>query len=311
MSNRVAPSLAAALVLLLAGAVYAEDERIPGSKLALRSGGGGEHLVLVASEGVIAPLPGGDEDPTLVGAVLEIGNPRTGEWARFETAASDWSINAVGTVFRFKNSRTKGPGSEVRALVIKHRRRLRISTRALGITLDEQAQRALSVVLSSGTRRYCLLFGGTIGKDKPGRFVARNAPAPSACPAVAVGTSTTTTTTAGVESTSTTKAPTIPTTTSSRPPPTTTSTTLTPTTTSTTEPPEGSTTTSLEPPSTTSTSAPPPTTSSTSSSSTVSTTSTTTSTAKPCGFRGNSCKGSCPAGQRCGGFLVCSCRDVD
>src|SRR5262245_18716849 len=167
MSNPVA-RLAAVLLLCLLGVVHEEDERIAGSKLMLHEGDGGEHLVVVAREGIVAPLPGGEEDPTIVGAVLEIGNPRTGEWARFETPASDWSINALGTVFRFKNSHVKGPGSEVRALVIKHLRRLKISTRALGITLDEQAQHALSVVLATGTRRYCLLFGGTIGKDKPG-----------------------------------------------------------------------------------------------------------------------------------------------
>jgi len=324
MPNRIARRLAAALVLCLLGVARAEDDRIAGSKLVLRQGDGVEHLVLVAREGVVAPLPGGDEDPTIVGAVLEIGNPRTGEWARFQTAASDWSINAVGTVFRFRNSHAKGPGSEVRALVIKHRRRLKISTRALGITLDEEAQRALSVVLTSGTRRYCLLFGGTIGKDKPGRFVARNAPAPIACPSHAVETSTTTTTTTEAASTSTTKAPTIPTTTSSRPPTSTTSSTVrqpttTSTSSSTTEPPQGTTSTSLAPPPTTSTSAPPPTTSSTSSSSTsssstVSTTSSTTSTAKPCGFRGNSCKGSCPVGQVCRGTLLapldCGCHEA-
>ena len=318
MTNR----LAAALLLCLLGIAHGEDERIAGSRLVLKQGDGGEHLVLVAREGIVAPLPGGEEDPTIVGAVLEISNPRTGEWARFETAAQDWSINAVGTVFRFRNSHTKGPGSEVRALVIKHRRRLKISTRALGISLDEETQRAVSVVLATGTRRYCLLFGGTIGKDKPGRFVARNAPAPSACPALVVGSSTTSTTSGTQPSTSTTKAPTIPTTTSSTRPPTTTSssapppTTSTSTSSSTTQPQQGSTTTSLAPPPTTSTSEPPPTTSSTSSStssssSTVPTSSTTTSTAKPCSFRGNACKGSCSLGLRCVtldfGLRTCAC----
>ena len=324
MRIRFAQVLAAIAMLSVLASARAEDERLAGSKLVLRKGPLGEHLVVVAHEGVVAPLPGGSEDPTRVGAVLDISNPRTGEHARFETAPRDWTVNALGTIFRFHNHLEKGPGSEVRALVIKHRRRLKISTRALGITLDEEAQRALSVVLTSGTRRYCLLFGGTIGKDKPGRFVARNAPAPIACPSHAVETSTTTTTTTEAASTSTTKAPTIPTTTSSRPPTSTTSSTVrqpttTSTSSSTTEPPEGTTSTSLAPPPTTSTSAPPPTTSSTSSSSTsssstVSTTSSTTSTAKPCGFRGNSCKGSCPVGQVCRGTLLapldCGCHEA-
>jgi hypothetical protein len=378
----VASSSRLVVLLLLAvlGVARAEDERLAGSKLVLRENTKAEHLVLVAREGVLAPLPGGTEDPTRVGAVLEISNPRTGERARFETVAADWTVNAVGTVFRFRNHLEKGAGSEVRGIVIRHQRRLKISTRALGITLDEETQRALSVVLTTGTRRYCLLFGGKIGKDKPGRFAARNAPAPIACPAPVAATSTTTTTTrpAGSRptstsvtsstnvtnstsatsstwatsvpatlpvgttttsttrvggSTSTTNKVVVPTTTTSRPPTTTTTrqpttttrpsttttrqpttstrqpTTTTSTSSSTTKPPPPPTTTSTAPPppTTSSTSPPPPTTST--STTRVTTTSTTSTTDRPCGLRGNlQCRGACPAGLKCGGFLVCSCR---
>ena len=337
MRIRFAQVLAAIAMLSVLASARAEDERLAGSKLVLRKGPLAEHLIVVAHEGVVAPLPGGSEDPTRVGAVLDIGNPRTGEYARFEMGARDWTVNALGTVFRFHNHLEKGPGSEVRALVIKHQRQLKISTRALGITLDEEAQQALSVVLTTGTRRYCLLFGGKIGKDKPGRFVARNAPAPTACPAPIVVTSTTTTSrppgthvtstsvtsstnvtasTGATTSTSTSTPPTLPlgTTTSTAhassststthvTTPTTTTATATPTTSS-TEPPPTTTSTSPPPPTTSST-APPPTTSSTV---VTPSTTTTTSTERVCSAHGNSCTGTCPVGLQCrvGGDL-CAC----
>jgi len=324
---RFAQVLAAIAMLSVLASARAEDERLAGSKLVLRKGPLGEHLVVVAHEGVVAPLPGGSEDPTRVGAVLDISNPRTGEHARFETAPRDWTVNALGTIFRFHNHLEKGPGSEVRALVIKHERRLKISTRALGITLDEEAQQALSVVLTTGTRRYCLLFGGKIGKDKPGRFVARNAPAPTACPAPIVVTSTTTTSrppgtrvtstsvtsstnvtasTGATTSTSTSTPPTLPlgTTTSTAQASSSTSTThvTTPTSTTATVRPTTSTSTSTSssttqpPPTTSSTQPPPPTTSSTV---VTASTTTTTSTERVCSAHGNSCKGTCPLGLQC------------
>jgi hypothetical protein len=330
-------SLAVVLLLTLLGPARAADERLAGSKLVLRKSSVAERLVLVAREGVTAPLPGSTEDPALVGGDVEISNPKSGEHAGFATSAQDWTVNALGTVFRFQNHLETGPGSEVRTIVIKHKRQLKISTRAFGITLDEQAQRALSVVVRTGTRRYCLLFGGRIGKDKPGRFVAHKAPAPTACPGPIVVATTTTTSrppgtrptstsvtssthvtntsatssTSTSSSTSTTHAPGSSTTTTVRPTTTTvrpTTTTLRPTTTTV----RATTTSSTQPPATTSsTTQPPPTTSSSTSSTSstsVVTTSTTTTTQKPCSFRGNSCKGACPAGLRCATIAnLCAC----
>jgi hypothetical protein len=348
------PPTAVLLSLVALASARAADVRLPGSKLLLRKGPTAERLVLVARQDIVAPLPGSTEDPTLVGGELEIANPATGERARFTMSARDWAMNALGTIFHFQNHLASGPGSEVRTIAVKNRGRLKISTRALGITLDEEAQQALSVVMRTGTRRYCFLFGGRIGKDRPGRFVAHKAPAPEACPRPVSGPSTTTTSrppgtrptsTSVTTSTSTTSTAPRPTTTSTAPPGATTSTTTVPTsTTSTSRPPHPSTsstssttatvqpTTSTStstsssttqppptssstqpPPPTTSTTQPPPTTTSTSppttsSTTSVPTTSTTTTTARPCGFRGNSCKGTCPFGLTCEVVLgLCAC----
>ena len=275
--------LAVVLLLAVIGRARGADVHLPGNKLVVRQGPDAERLVLVARDDVLAPLPGGSEDPTLVGGEVEISNPNTGERARFTTSARDWAINSTATVFRFQNHLQTGPGSEVRTIVIKNRKQLKISARALGITLDEDVQGALSVVVRTGTRRYCFLFGGKIGKDKPGRFVAHKAPAPATCPAL----------TTGATSTTTTRPRPRPTTTSNPPPPTT-STTLGTTSTSTSS--SSSTTKPTVPTSTTSTTR-------------VPTTSTTTTTQASCGFRNNSCNGRCPAGRRCGQlfgrFCVC------
>jgi hypothetical protein len=288
-------SLVVMLALAVLASARAADFRLAGSKLLLRKNPASERLVLVAREGVIAPLPGSTEDPLLVGGELVISNPNTGERARFPTSARDWTVNALGTVFRFDNHLESGPGSEVRTIQIKNRGRLKIGARALGITLDEEAQQALSVVVRTGTRRYCFLFGGRIGKDRPGRFVAHKAPAPDACPPVLAGPSTTTTTRPpGPRPTTTSTRPSTPTTsstTSTVQPPTSTSTS----TTSSTTKPTLATTTSTRPPTTSTTRIP--------------TTTTTTTTEPSCSFRGNSCKGKCPAGRRCeslfGRFCAC------
>jgi hypothetical protein len=218
----------AALVALLACATSAagvEDELLAGTTLALRQGRKGERLLIVATASVPAPIPGGTDDPRLTGARVDIGNPITQEWARLDAPAAGWSVNAVGTLFRFRNGAPKVRRDEPLTVVIRHRKRIKIVGRALGITLDEPAQQRLAVILTSGSRRYCLVFGGTLRRDEPGHFVAHAAPAPEGCLAAELPAETTSTTT----STTTTVLPGASTTTSTTTkalPPTTTSTTL-------------------------------------------------------------------------------------
>jgi hypothetical protein len=167
---------------VLAGAV--EDELLPGTTLALRQvPKKSEHLVVVVRASLPAPLPGGTDDPRLTGARVEIGNPATGEWARLDAPPAGWSVNRVGTLFRFRNASPKDRRDQPVAIVIRHGKRLKIVGRAIGISLDETTQQRLAVVVTSGTRRYCLVFGGKIRRDEPGRFVARAAPVPASCPA--------------------------------------------------------------------------------------------------------------------------------
>src|SRR5262245_21987120 len=188
----------AALIALLACASPAarlEDELLPGTTLALRQGRKGERLLIVARAPIPAPIPGGTDDPRLTGARVDIGNPITREWARLDAPATGWSVNNVGTLFRFRNASPKERRDEPLTVVIRHGKRIKIVGRALGITLDEPVQQRLAVALTSGSRRYCLLFGGTLRRDEPGHFVAHGAPVPDGCLAAELPTQTTSTTT--------------------------------------------------------------------------------------------------------------------
>lgn len=204
---------------MLVGPAGGIEDTLSARTLALREGRQKARLVLVADTSIVAPLPGTGEDPTLLGALLDVGNPRTGESARLTAPASGWSVNVLGTVFRFRAAARGAPG--IRSIVIRHGRRLKLKATAVGITLDEPAQGVVAVVLTTGTRRYCMLFGGDVRRDEPGKFAAWNAPAPSACPGPA-DTVTTTTTSSTVAppqapTTSTTRRISLPATTSTAP----------------------------------------------------------------------------------------------
>lgn len=222
------PLRVAALVALLACASPAaalDDELLPGTTLALRQGRKGQRLLIVARASVPAPIPGGTDDPRRTGARVEIGNPITREWARLDAPAAGWSLNELGTLFRFRNASPKERLYEPLRAVIRHGKRIKIVGRALGITLDEPAQQRLAVILTTGTRRYCLVFGGTLRRDEPGHFVAHAAPVPDGCltaelPAQTTSTTITTTTVPGLPGSSSTS------TSTKALPPTTTSTTL-------------------------------------------------------------------------------------
>src|SRR3989475_820806 len=173
---------AVALLMLGTGSARATDRLIPGRKLSLSARAGRQRLAFAAKSPVIVvPTPQGSDDPTSVGATLRIVNPASGESASFDLPASHWSRNASGTLYKFKNSAAPAPPSEVKIALLRTGR-LKVSARASGITLNELSQGSIGVVLSAGSVRYCALFGGQILRNGPGRFSAKNAPAPSSCP---------------------------------------------------------------------------------------------------------------------------------
>src|SRR5262249_50999420 len=159
--------------------VRAADQLISGTRLNLRASIQRETLAFRSRGPFTLPTPGSGDDPRN-GATLEIFNPNTSESFTFDLPGAHWSLNASGTAYRYLDSILVEPG-KIRVAVLG--RVLRVSGRKTGITLDEAAQGALAVVLTTGTIRYCALFDdGSIRRDEQGPSSARAAPPPSPGP---------------------------------------------------------------------------------------------------------------------------------
>ena len=162
--------------IVLAVPAHAAVQMLPGKRIVARAGAA-QRFVFVTTTAVSAPVRGGPDDPLVAGAVLQIINPGTQEFANFPLPAANWSASGAGTTYRYRD----GVGA-VRSIVLRNGRRLRIQARSVGITLNEPSQGSLGLNLVSGGQQYCALFGGSVLRDEPGRFVARGAPAPAMCP---------------------------------------------------------------------------------------------------------------------------------
>lgn len=206
MSRVLARPASTVIAVLLAWASAAAAEYpLAGKRLVLRQTATQERLKLVIRDAVAVPVVGGPDDPRQIGATLEILNPGSGEVATLTIPAAGWSVTASGRVLSFRvevpcrGRRCTGAigdpiDSEVRSVRILEGKRIKVRAGATGLTLNEPAQGRLTTVLTIGTFRYCAEFGGTILSDESGRFSARDATAPTACPP-APGSSTTSTST--------------------------------------------------------------------------------------------------------------------
>ena len=187
--------LAAALLTatMAPWASIADDYPVTGKRLVMMQTPSGTQILVFISRDVIrAPLPGGADDPTLNGASLQVTSGSS-ESAVLDLPAGYWLVNRSGTTFRYRNVQAPAGPSVVKIARIKNGSLLKVTAKGTGITLNEPSQGSMDLVLTSGTRRYCARFGGTILRDEPSRFIAKSAP-PGVCPGPPP-TSTTTSTT--------------------------------------------------------------------------------------------------------------------
>ena len=162
-------------------------------------------IVFVSRTTVPGPTLTGSDDPTFFGATLTVMS-MGGEAASIDLPASGWTASAGG-VFRFRNSLAPSGISPVKTATIIPGRMLKIFSRTPGISMDEPSQGSITLVLDSGTLRYCATFGGVVTRDTLGKFNAKDAPAPVACPPRPT-TTTTSTTSTSTSSSSTSPVPT-------------------------------------------------------------------------------------------------------
>jgi outer membrane protein assembly factor BamB len=170
-------------------AVFGFADRLRGTKLFVKDPGDPSvrKLRLVSKDhGLALPEPDDPRAPTLAGATLEITNPNTNESTAIALPAAGWTVRPPvaigGTLYKYiDKALVNGP---CKVVVLKGNRALKAKCDGaqLAFTLDEQTQGALDIrfVLNGGFAR-CLSFGGTIVRDEPGQFIAKNAGAPATC----------------------------------------------------------------------------------------------------------------------------------
>jgi hypothetical protein len=144
-------------------------------------------LTLEARDAAIAiPATGSTGDPTLVGAVVDLLNPLSGERQTIALPASGWQSSRDG--YRYRD-RLAAFGPCARAFLRTGRWKAKCRGAGITFTLDEPVQDTLVSALALGNDRvYCTRFGGVVDTDagltasRSGRFTARDAPAPDTCP---------------------------------------------------------------------------------------------------------------------------------
>lgn len=143
-------------------------------------------IELVAKTPLVeTPAPGSD-DPTQIGGALRIANPKSGgDDALLALPAAGWQ--GLGRPAGSKGWQYKDPRRALGActsVVAKPGKSVTATCKgaAIPFTLDEPSQGSIAVSLTLGDDQpQCMHFGGTVRKDRPGIFKARNAPALS-CP---------------------------------------------------------------------------------------------------------------------------------
>jgi len=175
----------------------AADQPISAAKLVMKRGSNGkEKLAFVSKDpAFLFPAIGGADDPadgTPGGATVELFSANEGPATLVMPAGAGkpgWSVRAAGrSSFKYANPLSPTGDSPVRAALLKEGKVLKVTSRTVGGLPLATAQGAVGVRITTGSLRSCALFdAATIGKDEPGKFVARNAAAPADCSTATLG----------------------------------------------------------------------------------------------------------------------------
>ena len=149
-----------------------------------------KRVVAVARDGAVSLGSGNGsaDDPVLNGGSLRIltsdgcGGPCDDTYA---LPSGGWRY--IGGAGENKGYRFRDPTGPIRLVVVRTGRQVRVVGRAAAMPLGHELAadpQPVDVVLTTGTvpHRYCMEYGGGTSFAANTRFIARNAPAPGACP---------------------------------------------------------------------------------------------------------------------------------
>jgi hypothetical protein len=136
-----------------------------------------------AVNNVVLPARNSPGDPTMNGAVLRVYNSAGLAPDDFQVSlpAAGWAhIGPSATPKGYRFSSLSGP---VQRVTVKNGRIVvRGGKAALGYTLDEASQGSVAMRLQLGSGSLWCANAGSPRIDRPGKFQAKAAPAPSTCP---------------------------------------------------------------------------------------------------------------------------------
>jgi len=123
---------------------------------------------------------GSADDPTLHDGSLRVRSS-TGGFDSTYPLAGGWSY--IGDPAAVKGYRFKSASGPITKVILKDGRRLKVSGKGSGLLYSLATNPdPVDVVLTTGTKQYCMTFGGTVTFTAGRRYSARNASAPGACP---------------------------------------------------------------------------------------------------------------------------------
>ena len=127
-------------------------------------------------------LGGPADDPTAAGGSLRVRG--TTFDVTYPLPAANWSL--IGKPGQNKGFKYKDPtlaAGPIKTAQVKTGALVKAAGKGAGLTQPLSSDPSpVDVVLTTGTRKYCMQFGGTVTFTADKTFTARNAPAPGSCP---------------------------------------------------------------------------------------------------------------------------------